>query len=677
MPVRVRWLAVLVLAAALPACHRPPKTVRIDGREVGYEEAARAAFASAEEAFTQKDLRTALDRFHAMAQQFPRSLLADDALFRTGQIYEGAGDTPNAARAYQTVVQQYASGDRAGEARFRLGITHVRAERWADAEESLRAYEKSPSGAPAQLAHARLLVAESLDRLQRPLDAAPFRFRAARSIEDPILAAWTRERALQAIRGAEVDPRLLQALVEEAAGDPAEAALRVRLAEARFAARDYADAVDAAKVVIERFAATPEAEAARSIVRRANARKNVDPSVVGVVVPLTGDFQAYGQKALQAIALAANAFGPDDGKRRVRLAVRDSAGDPERAAAAVDALFEEDGVIALVGPLLSNETEAAAARAQALGLPMITLAQKAGLTAAGPFVFRNSMTASMQARGIASHAVERLGLKRFAIMYPRTAYGEELAFLFWDEVVARGGEIVGVETYDPKENDFTDEVERLVGRAPEFVPARKEEWERLKAAAWKEQQRTGKKPKEIALPPVLDIEGLFVPDDYKRVGQLLPFFALSDVPIGGYTARNPNAKPTVPLGTNGWNNPELISRGGRYVEGAYFVDAFVPDAPEAKGFVERFVGSFLRVPDVLDALAFDSTSALVERVRAGASTRDKLRDALEEMRGFKGATGMTGFGKDRDAVRELTVLTVAEKEIRPYVAPPPSPTPNP
>ena len=34
--------------------------------------------------------------------------------------------------------------------------------------------------------------------------------------------------------------------------------------------------------------------------------------------------------------------------------------------------------------------------------------------------------------------------------------------------------------------------------------------------------------------PIVDFDAVFVPDDYKKVGQLLPFFALADVPIGGY-----------------------------------------------------------------------------------------------------------------------------------------------
>lgn len=650
----------------LTGCPKAPRTVVIDGREVPYEEAARAAFANAEEAYQKKDFPTAIERYQAFRRDFPRSSLVDDAIFRLGRIHEIQGDVPAAARAYEKLIADYGSSDLAGEARYRLGLARFRGARWSDAESLLREYVRRAKD-ERRLAHGRLLIAEALERQDKATEAAPWRLLAARGLEDPVLAAWSRKTGLEALRK-QPDAGVLRKLVQELAGDPALPRLKLLLAEAHYADRDYAEAARIARELETEAAGTLVGDDARALLSRADAREKVDARAIGVVMPLSGDFQAYGAKALQAVLLAANVFGPETaGGPKVRIAVRDSAGDPARAAQAVEELFAEEGIVGIVGPLLSNETEAAAPRAQALGVPMVTLAQKKGLTDAGRYVFRNSMTASVQAKEIARHAFDQLGVKRFAIMYPDNAYGQELAFLFWDEVVARGGEVVGVEHYDPKENDFTDEVERLVGSHDSFIPARREEWDRIKAAAKAEEKRTGKKARDLHLPPIVDFDAIFVPDDYKRVGQLLPFFALADVPIGGYTARNPNVRPVVPLGTSGWNNPELISRGGRYVAGARFVDAFYPESPrpEVRRFVEQFVGVFLRVPDILDALAYDTTAVMIDRMRSGTRGRDDLREELDDLKGYSGVTGLTGFGKDRDARRELTVLTVTDNEIRP------------
>lgn len=668
-------LAVLLLCG----CPKQPRTVIIDGKEVPYEEAARDAFDAAEASFSKTNYKPALDKYEKFLADFPKSSLADDAVFRIGTIHEAMGDIPSAARAFERIIAEYPSSDLASEARFKLGVSRFRAERWSEAVEMLKQYERRAAALdPKKMANARALIAEALEKQDKPLEAAPYRFRTAKGVEDPVLAQWARDKGVAALKGSN-DVGLLDSLVKELAGDPVEPRLLALLAEARYAARDYAGALETANTILSKFPDSPARPAADAILRRAGAREKVDARTVGVIVPLSGDYVGYGQKALFSILLAASVWGPDDGAGRFRIAIRDSAGDPARAAQAVDSLFEEEGIVGIIGPLLSNETESAAPRAQALGVPMITLAQKKGLTEIGNMIFRNSMTNNTQAKAIAEHAFEKLGFKRFAIMYPENAYGEELMNLFWDEVVARGGEVVGVEGYEPKENDFTDEVEDLVGRSPSFIPARKEEWEKLRQMAKQEQQRTGRKPKDIHLPPIVDFDALFVPDDYLRVGQLLPFFALADVPIGGYLARNPNQRPVTPLGTSGWNNPQLISRGGRYVEGAVFVDAFYPESqrPEVRSFVERFVNVFVRPPDILDALAYDSAAVAVAQVRGGANNREKLRDALDDVKNFKGVTGLSGFDGKRDAKRDLVVLTVTDKSIVPASASSPAPAPSP
>lgn len=678
---RSRRLVVLgCFSLLLAGCPHHVKTVVVNGQEVPYEEAAKQAFDAAETVYNAKDFKTALEKYEAFVRDFAKSSLVDEAIFRIGSIHEADGDVPGAGRAFQKIVADYPDSDFAGEARFHLGVAYWHAERFNEAEQILKAYEKRPRD-PARTANAQALIAEALEKQNKLTESALYRLRAAKGIDDPVLAQWQRERALDLL-AKETDPGAIQPIVDEVGDqDPFAPRLQLLLAEAKYAARDYAGASALATALTQKVTSGSLADEAKAILQRAAAREKVDPHAIGVVVPLSGDFQAYGQKALQAVFLAAGVFGPEvPNAPKLKVAVRDSGGDPAKAAQAVDELFEEEGIVGIIGPLLSNETEAAGPRAQALGVPLITLAQKKGLTDAGNFVFRDSLTAPAQAAAIAAHAFDKLGAKRYAIMYPQTAYGQEMAFLFWDEVEARGGEVVGVEHYDSKENDFTNEVDDLVGRSDSFIPARRDEWEKIKYQAHQEELKTHKKPKDLHLSPVVDFDAVFVPDDYKKVGQLLPFFALSDVPIGGYTTRVKDMHPVIPLGTNGWNNPELIARGGRYVEGACFVDAFYPDSPnpDVKAFVEKFVGVFLRVPDVLDALAYDTTAAMADRIKSGASSREKLRDELDGMKGFKGVTGLTGFDKTRDATRDLTVLTVQDKEIKPWTGlPNATPTPAP
>ena len=64
---------------------------------------------------------------------------------------------------------------------------------------------------------------------------------------------------------------------------------------------------------------------------------------------------------------------------------------------------------------------------------------------------------------LVSHAMDVLGMKSFAILYPRHNYGEELYNLFWDEVEKRNGEIRGIEVYET-DTTFSWPVKRLVAR---------------------------------------------------------------------------------------------------------------------------------------------------------------------------------------------------------------------
>ena len=85
---------------------------------------------------------------------------------------------------------------------------------------------------------------------------------------------------------------------------------------------------------------------------------------IGALVPLSRPgWVAAGRHRLAGLELGAQDAGPE-------LVVRDTAADPERAAAAVDELAAL-GVTALAGEFHSVVARAAAARADALKLPFV------------------------------------------------------------------------------------------------------------------------------------------------------------------------------------------------------------------------------------------------------------------------------------------------------------------
>ena len=51
-----------------------------------------------------------------------------------------------------------------------------------------------------------------------------------------------------------------------------------------------------------------------------------------------------------------------------------------------------------------------------------------------PWVFRNSLTTRLQARGVAAYAIGQMGLRRFAVLYPAERDGIELTDAFTQAV---------------------------------------------------------------------------------------------------------------------------------------------------------------------------------------------------------------------------------------------------
>ena len=95
-----------------------------------------------------------------------------------------------------------------------------------------------------------------------------------------------------------------------------------------------------------------------------------------------------------------------------------------------------------------------------MGIPIITITQKDKIPEIGDNVFRNFITPHMQVQALVSYAVESLGLRRFAILYPDENYGNTFMNLFWDQLLETGAKVVGLESYSPDQTDFADPIKK-------------------------------------------------------------------------------------------------------------------------------------------------------------------------------------------------------------------------
>lgn len=393
--------------------------------------------------------------------------------------------------------------------------------------------------------------------------------------------------------------------------------------------------------------ATPVIEEGSSI--------EVSRNTIGVILPLTGTYSVSGKAAYQGIKLAVEQI-QNSGGPQLSLAILDDSGSVGAAKSAVDELLQKDHVIAVVGPLLGATSEAIISRAEELGVPILPLSQKEGLAAGKSYAFLNTMTNSLQSEELVKYAIERRGLKKFAILYPDDAYGIELAKFFRENVLAKGGEIVEEISYQPGATDFRNEMKKLA-KLDDFTN-RMDEWKEIKSQKEAELGREAK-PDEVKLPPKVDFEALYIPDFPKTLGQIIPaWFA-----YGG--GKDPNVQLLF-LGSNGWNSTDLVRRAGKYVEGAIFVDSFFINNtdPNVQNFIQLYRNNFQKEPDLLAATGYDALSLLGYALKdRGIATRKELRDALKRIKMYPGVTGITSLSNDGKSTKQLYILTFRNGQI--------------
>jgi hypothetical protein len=218
---------------------------------------------------------------------------------------------------------------------------------------------------------------------------------------------------------------------------------------------------------------------------------------VGVILPLSGIYGPFGERALQGIQSAIK----ETDSPLISLAIRDSKGDPEEAGKAVEELVNVEKAIAIIGPLLSIDVDSAAKKAQQLRVPLLSLSQKE--LPKGDFVFQNSLTPPEQVQSLANFAVKELELHTFAVFYPNTPYGLYFKNLFSQEITRRGGKILGSVAYQEGQTDFSQEIKGFF----RIKPVQK-------------QDTRGKKEDEFK--SLLSVDGIFIPDSSDRAGIILP-----------------------------------------------------------------------------------------------------------------------------------------------------------
>ena len=598
--------ALLVLLAVLTGCPGTRKPMTPDYPRNG-DAQARTRFHEARARFL-KDQRSTTE-FKQIVEDYP-----DDPIVPWAQLYAGMSALKDrklgeAEAALRGVIAADKGPGLTARAELFLGIAKNYQGEARAALELLRRSERAVEG-DAERTEYLAAVAYASAAGDQPLGS---------------LAAfdqlWKRvtptERALIVARVEEVvagaDPKLLARAFDEIDDrkGPAMAVVASRLA---MLADEQGRAADGKRF---RELAEPARAAAglpRTITAIAPASGGPGaPGLVGAVLPFGGKANQVAESAGAGLGLAA---GAASGKGAAAIEVR-AADDTDAAVLAVENLARANVTAVVLGVSDGAAVDAAGARADSLGLPLLTLHPQPDKRAGGRYVFHMWHPAVQRARVLAKRALAR-GVKEFAVLAPDSPYGRGVTAAFVAELEAGGGSIVKTVTYPTTTKSFKPFTDKLGDR-------------------WK---------------------GIFIPDNAGMLALAVPALAASGhMPAPAGTKKLRGSRPVLLASTVEGLDGRYMAEAGRYSEGALFAPGYFPDDqdPASKQFLDDFIAAYGRAPKQNEAYAYDAA----QLAASGAGGRAALAAALAS--GTQaGLTGAIQFDAKHLRADEGVIYTVVE-----------------
>ncbi|MEZ4845679.1 MAG: penicillin-binding protein activator [Bdellovibrionota bacterium] len=592
----------------------------------------------------------ALAQYQYIAKKYYNTTSADNALLRVAQIYKREKNLSQSEATLRRLVTQYPDSDIRPQAVRELVAINIQQNKCEDALSFMAEIELKKLTAKEQ---STLNSAANTCIQKTKREDLAFLWNINRSDINPELQGSIRDKVMTM-----TDKSLLERIisVRKSAFPAQEAAIQ------RYNLSKEANEADTKKwvlYIVEHFPTSELAQELRTQVSEPVQFTNSTGSYkIGVLLPLTGDQQVYGNQVLNGIKTAVEIAKQSSPNQAIQLVVEDIGAGGEIAKQAMQRLLVEHQIIAAIGPLSSKDTESVATLAQDNNLPLITFSPAENTTSFGSTVFRNSITRSEQANILSSLLTDVMNIRRTAILYPNTSYGKEFMELFWNEYSKKGGEIRGAEEYDRSTSDFEMPIKKLVGLNKKEL-RKNEICTKIQADKWVEMKKAGGPLPNCfpmdELPPILDFEAIFIPDSFDKARQILPTLLFYEV------------KGVQVLGTNLWNTDELLSGSiGGEIEGSIFLDGFVKNkaTPEVTSFMQKYYELNNAEPGILEAQGYDSAMALLHVIqKKSPNSRDSMLKNLSKLGDYKGVTGLKGFNGKREPNRSITTLIVDQNRI--------------
>ncbi len=343
---------------------------------------------------------------------------------------------------------------------------------------------------------------------------------------------------------------------------------------------------------------------------------------VGAIFAITGRASYLGAPEAKTAEMLIEKINKEGGVNghKIELLMKDSGGKPENAISLAKQLIDEENVLAIIGPSTSGETMQIKNICQESKTILLSCAAAEDIVnPVASYVFKVPQKDSDAVRHI-YQVMKAKGIKRIGVITSNDGYG-----VAGGKQLANLAELAGItiaisEAYDTQETDLTGLLTKVKGQDVNAVV----NWSIVPAQS-------------------------LVARNMRQIGLDVPLFQSS-----------------------GFGNIKYVQAGGEAANGTIFpcgrllVADELPDNHPQKAvliaYKKDYESRFKEDASTFGGHTYDALLVLTEAIKkAGSTDREKVRDAMENLKGVVGIAGVFNFsskdhnGLDMNAYEKLTV----------------------
>jgi len=347
-----------------------------------------------------------------------------------------------------------------------------------------------------------------------------------------------------------------------------------------------------------------------------------EPVTIGVVAPLTGQWDLYGVPIRNGIELAYEELSkdPDLGAPLV-IEVRDSKSRPEEAARLLEELYRGGAVAAIGGVTTPEALEMIPVVDREEKVLLSPSATSPRLTNISSLFFRVVPSDFREGAKMANFVAQGLGIDSVVIMAAASPYAKGIQDVFKSEYERYGGTVLDVIEYSAGtataaeggfvETDFAKLVDQALSHDPEAV---------------------------------------YVADYAFEIGTII-----KELKRRGFDGEI--------LTTHAFSAPGIFSQVGDDAEGVLMTQTVFDmdsEEPVVRKFVDAYRAKYGEDPNVFAADGYDAMMVFGEVLRGGADTARDFWKGLRSLRDFQGASGSVQFDEKGDVGKFPRVYAIQD-----------------